>query len=67
MTLAQKIKTKREAAGMSREELAERVGCCVGTIYQWEEGRRKPRHRHFVKIIDALDIGMIEFFREVDE
>ena len=66
MTIGQKIKSKRETIGMSRGELAERVGCCLGTVYQWEENKRKPRFEHLAKIMDALDIGRVEFFREVD-
>lgn len=38
---ARLLRTKREGLGMSREELAEKVGCTTSSIRDWEEGRSR--------------------------
>ena len=35
------LRAKREAAGMSRDEVAERVGCTPASVRDWEEGRSR--------------------------
>lgn len=35
------LTVKREAAGLSREELAEKVGCTPSSVRDWEEGRAR--------------------------
>lgn len=36
------IRAARERLGMSRDELAAKLGCSVMTIYNWEKGRTRP-------------------------
>jgi len=36
------IRTSREAAGLSMEQLAEQIKCSVSSIKAWESGRREP-------------------------
>ncbi len=38
-----KIKEQREAAGMTRVELARESGVPLRTLEEWEAGRRLPR------------------------
>lgn len=40
---AERLKSWREAAGMSRSDLAELVGCSEASIRDWEEGRSRKR------------------------
>ncbi|GAA1922135.1 hypothetical protein GCM10009716_33400 [Streptomyces sodiiphilus] len=49
-------KARREALGMSVEELAARVGVSAQAVYQWEWGKRKPNLVRFVSIASALRI-----------
>lgn len=37
------LESARERAGMSRAELASRIGCTEGSIRDWEEGRARTR------------------------
>ncbi len=45
------LKDARERAGLSREELAERWGLSVKTIYRWERGRTIPSNRHYKRLV----------------
>ena len=40
--IAERVKDERKRAGMSRQQLAARVGVSRGTIFNWESGRRIP-------------------------
>lgn len=37
------LRQKREAAGMTRDEVAAAVGCTVASVRDWEEGRARAR------------------------
>lgn len=41
--IAELIRTRREAAGLRRAELARRVGVDWRTLWRWETGKRQPR------------------------
>lgn len=43
--LGDRIRTGREAAGLSQEELAEKVGVTGRTVSNWERGVRNPRSK----------------------
>jgi DNA-binding XRE family transcriptional regulator len=43
----------REAAGISRTELAGRVGCHPSAIMRWEESHRVPRAGVSLRLADA--------------
>lgn len=40
--IAERIKTDRKRAGLTRQQLAGRVGVSRGTIFNWESGKRIP-------------------------
>lgn len=46
----------REAAGISRAELASAVGVTPGTVWMWEKGKRQPTGIRRQRYIDALDV-----------
>jgi site-specific DNA-methyltransferase (adenine-specific) len=58
------LRVKREAAGLSREAVAEHVGCTVSSVRDWEEGRARaegaavefivPRDDYRAKLADLL-------------
>jgi len=44
------IRTSREAAGLSREQLAEQIKYSVSSIKAWESGQREPSTRPMMKL-----------------
>lgn len=55
--IGQRIKTIREARGMTRAELGELVGLNQNRIQQYENGRRKPKLPLLKKIAYALGVN----------
>ena len=60
MTIGERIKEKRKAAGFTQRELAERAGTATGTIQQYELGKRQPRLEQLRRIAIALNTGVSE-------
>lgn len=48
------LRAARDAAGLTRAALAERVGCAAVTIRKWEAGERNPNPDHMMRVGDAL-------------
>ena len=44
------IRTSRESAGLSRDQLAERISCSVNSIKAWESGEREPSTTSMMKL-----------------
>lgn len=55
--IAHQIKSARKAAGLTQEELAEKVGLATITIRQYEAGKRVPNNNAWRKIANALDVS----------
>lgn len=53
-----RIETARRAAGLTQEELAEKVGVTVSAIANYENGRRRPRADILKRIAQALNVSM---------
>ncbi|MCX5321756.1 helix-turn-helix transcriptional regulator [Streptomyces sp. NBC_00120] len=49
-----KIRARREQAGLSLQELADRVGVTYRVVAYWEEGRYAPEARNVRRLADAL-------------
>lgn len=54
--LAYAIREAREQAGLSRPELAERVGVNRGAVYTWEKGMSVPSLLNLGPLCDALGV-----------
>lgn len=52
----EKLKVKRESAGLSRFELAEKVGIAETQIWRWETGQARPRKSHVVKLAKIFGV-----------
>lgn len=52
---ARNLKARRELAGMTREQVAERVGCTPSSIRDWEEGRARARGRPIEWIVPSAE------------
>jgi DNA-binding XRE family transcriptional regulator len=50
MNLAERIVTMRRCIGLSREELAERLGVDESSLRHWEHRRRRPLKRNMDKL-----------------
>lgn len=57
--IGQRIKTIREARGMTRAELGMLIGLDQNRVQQYENGRRKPKLPLLKKIAEALGVSMI--------
>jgi Predicted transcriptional regulators len=72
LSIGDRIKSAREAAGLSRKELADRVGVSNQSVWLWETGDTKgPRPEHLLALrnvlkvsIDWLVLGKGEMFEE---
>jgi len=52
--MGQRIHEKREAAGLSVEELADKIGVSRQTVYKWEKGIVKNIDRDYIGKMAAL-------------
>ncbi|MGR3815148.1 MAG: helix-turn-helix domain-containing protein [Cognatishimia activa] len=58
-----RIKEVREKAGVSRKELAKRLGCDVSKISRLENGKRKTKTETLKQIAIALNCHPTDFYR----
>lgn len=56
MTIGEKIKNYRKAAGLTQKKLGELSDTSESTIKQYESGKRQPRIEQLQKIADTLNI-----------
>jgi transcriptional regulator with XRE-family HTH domain len=56
--MGQHLKKLRAAAGLSQSQLARAAGVPVGTLKNWEQGRREPLLGAACKLADALGVGL---------
>lgn len=61
------IKQKRKAAGLTQEELAQKIGCATITIRQYESGKREPSIIVLGKLANALDVDIFDLIPEDPE
>lgn len=57
--IGQRIKTIREACGMTRAELGMLIGLDQNRVQQYENGKRKPKIPLLKKIAEALGVSII--------
>ena len=50
MSLGERTVTLRHCLGLSREELAERLGVDESTLRDWEHGKRRPLKRNLGRL-----------------
>ncbi len=64
MNLGSNIQKYRKKAGLTQKELAEILDVAVGTIQQYELGKRQPRLETIDKIASALGVSPYEMIGE---
>lgn len=60
MSTGQLIKAARKAAGMTQEDLGEKLGISGSAIAQYETDNRKPKHDTLQRIAAALGIPIYD-------
>ena len=55
-----RLQKARQAAGLSQPQLAEAAGVPVGTLRNWEQGRRVPLLDTAKRVADALGCTLDE-------
>ena len=61
--LGQRIAETRRAAGLSQEQLADRIGMERRSVQRYESGERDPRFTDLVRIADALGVPLADLVR----
>src|SRR5215207_8372809 len=54
------LRRRRKALDLTQEELAQRVGCAVGTIKRLEADARRPSRQMAERLADCLGLGAEE-------
>lgn len=57
MGKGQLIRSRRSQLGISREELAERVGVSPTTVEAWEQGRRRPSPEAWLRLYEVFSVA----------
>ena len=53
------IKAVRTRAGLSRADLAKRVGVTYGTVWIWENGQHSPSLETFLKVLEVTGYELL--------
>lgn len=59
MNSAEIIKRMRNNAGLSRQELADKVGATISSVYNWESGKTSPSADMLLAIARATGYDII--------
>jgi len=62
-----RLKSVREAKGLSQRELAFRAGLTNGAISLIEQNKSSPSVSSLKRLLDAIPMSMADFFSEVEE
>ena len=60
------LKTHRETVGLSAADYAKLVGVSAQTIYNWEQGKSKPRDEQLVSLVAVRDLGKREALKRLE-
>ena len=61
-SLGKKLRQLREGRGLSQEKLAREIGVVFQQIQKYEAGINRISCSRLLKILDVLDISIIDFF-----
>ncbi len=64
--LAEAMRRRRAAVGLTYEQLAERTGMSRRGVIEYEQGRTNGTLRHWFRIASALGTTFSEFVRVLD-
>ena len=66
MTIGQRIKQARKAAGITQEQLADRLGISFQSVSQWERDKRSPKKETIDKIANAIGCNALDLLFDGD-
>ena len=55
----ERVRNAREASGMSRKEMASRLGVKSSTIDKWESGKEDPRANRLQMVASLLNVPLL--------
>jgi len=55
----ERVKNAREASGMSRKEMASRIGVKSSTVSKWESGKEDPRANRLQMVASLLNVPLL--------
>ncbi len=58
MSFGAQLRSAREAAGLSQQELAEKASIAIDSIQNWEQGRTRPRLPALAKLAQTLGVSL---------
>lgn len=64
MPLGERIKLARQAAGISQEELAEKIGTKQTQVWRWESNRAEPRISFLKKIAEVTGVPLLTIIND---
>lgn len=66
MTLGERIKQARKVAGISQEELAQKIGTRQSQVTRWETDQAEPRISFLKKITETTGVPLSALMGEND-
>lgn len=66
MYIGGNIKSYRIRAGMTQEELAERLGVSNKLVWSWEKNRTEPKPEAVQKMLQIFDIDIKELTKQIN-
>jgi transcriptional regulator with XRE-family HTH domain len=64
INIAERLQKFRTAAGLSRSQVADKIGCTTSAICYWESGKRQPDADTLLELINIYNIHISQFFDE---
>lgn len=66
--ISEQLLKYRISSGLSRQQVAEKLGCTTSAICQWENGKRQPDADTLIQLIHIYNVKSLnEFFGEKSE
>ncbi len=60
------LKTHRERVGLSAADYSQLVGVTAQTVYNWEQGKSKPRDEQLAALVAVRELGKREALKRLD-
>ena len=56
------LRRRRKEAGLTQAELADKLGCGIATLQNWEHGKNVPEGAYGMKVCEILGMSMDELY-----
>lgn len=65
--VSERLKKFRIASGLSRGQVADKIGCTTSAICYWENGKRQPDADTLIELIHLYNVHISQFFDEAPQ